>query len=522
VNAVKGSDPALGMMDMAMRTGVRLGVLCGLVALVTLAPAVRPAAVAAVAAGAAPAVTPAAGPAFADDAPDPDVLRVGGTYYAYTTGTTWGNHIGVLESTAPDSGFHTTTGTTYGSTALGPLPGWERNNTQTSPGVVYYAGHYVMFYDAVVAATGQYCISVATSAAPAGPFQDHSSNPVICQWQLGGSVDPSPFVDPSGAGWLLWKSNGGTSAQAAHLWATPLGGDGTSVGSSPADVMDQDTNAHPWETTIEDPAMVSVPGTGKDYLFFAGGDWQSAQYAEGYAVCDSPTGPCAQPQAGPILGSYGNVAGPAAGNVFYDASGRAWMSYAAWSSSCTSYSCGGKRWLYVAGVGFAGGGSAIPVVSMARPGTSSAGYWITDAAGTVTALGAAASYGDLSAKALAEPIEGMASAPDGKGYWLVASDGGIFTFGDAAFFGSTGAIHLNQPIVGMAPTPDGRGYWLVASDGGIFTYGDAAFFGSAGGGGSGAPVATMTATADGRGYWLLGRDGSVLSFGDATYYGRAS
>src|SRR5580658_10738080 len=34
---------------------------------------------------------PLDGAAFAHDAPDPDVLLVGSTYYAYTTGTSWGN-----------------------------------------------------------------------------------------------------------------------------------------------------------------------------------------------------------------------------------------------------------------------------------------------------------------------------------------------------------------------------------------------------------------------------------------------
>jgi hypothetical protein len=45
-------------------------------------------------AGAAVSVTHATRPAFALDAPDPYVVRSGGTYYAYTTGTAWGTTSG--------------------------------------------------------------------------------------------------------------------------------------------------------------------------------------------------------------------------------------------------------------------------------------------------------------------------------------------------------------------------------------------------------------------------------------------
>ena len=84
-------------------------------AAVTAAPA---AAVGPIGVGAHPQ-TPAFVPGWAhttqdDNAPDPDVVRFGSSYFAYTTGTTWGNHLGVLVSSAPDRGFHTVTGLPYG------------------------------------------------------------------------------------------------------------------------------------------------------------------------------------------------------------------------------------------------------------------------------------------------------------------------------------------------------------------------------------------------------------------------
>jgi aryl-phospho-beta-D-glucosidase BglC (GH1 family) len=166
----------------------------------------------------------------------------------------------------------------------------------------------------------------------------------------------------------------------------------------------------------------------------------------------------------------------------------------------------------------AGSAATTPVVAAAIT-PSGNGSWMVTSTGTVTAAGAATSYGDLTGRHVNAPIVGMASSPDGDGYWLVASDGGVFAFGDAGFFGSTGSLKLNRPIVGMASTPDGHGYWLVASDGGVFAFGDAGFFGSTGSLKLNRPIVGMASTPDGHGYWLVASDGGVFAFGDAGYYG---
>ncbi len=90
-------------------------------------------------------------PAFPGDAPDPDVVYSNGTYYAFTTGTPLGNRIQALVDTSgnPATGWGSYTGVNHGSTALPTAPAWETPNTQTSPGVFSYGGHWVMFYDAV-------------------------------------------------------------------------------------------------------------------------------------------------------------------------------------------------------------------------------------------------------------------------------------------------------------------------------------------------------------------------------------
>jgi len=164
------------------------------------------------------------------------------------------------------------------------------------------------------------------------------------------------------------------------------------------------------------------------------------------------------------------------------------------------------------------GGLTAPVVGMAATPNGS-GYWLTNAAGDVSAHGSAVSYGSLSGTTLQAPITHIVSTPDGNGYWLVGADGGIFTFGDAGFFGSTGAMKLNAPVVDMAPTADGNGYWLVASDGGVFSFGDAVFKGSMGGTHLNKPVVGIAADDATGGYWLVASDGGIFSFGKAPFEG---
>jgi Glycosyl hydrolases family 43 len=467
-----------------------------------------------------------AAPAYGGDAGDSNIVQSGGVYYAFSTGTALGNHIQALVDTSgsPASGWRSYTGQSFGSSGLPATPGWQTANTQTSPGVFNFGGHWVMFYDAAQAGhasdTGADCLSVATAASLSptnAAFTDTSSGPLICQSNLGGAIDPSPFIDPvNGTPWLVWKSNDGGSSQPARIWSEELNSSGTGflAGSTPTQIFFNNTAAYPWEATVEDPSMLFVGG--QFYLLFSGGIYTSSSYAEGVAACASPVSTCVQSDPNPIISSYGGVAGPGGGSWFVDAAGQNWISYGGWTPGCTNYSCGGARRLFVTPALFSSLNQ--PVVGTAST-PDSKGYWLVAADGGVFTFGDATFFGSTGGIHLNQPIVGMAPTPDGRGYWLVAADGGIFTYGDATFFGSTGAIHLNQPIVGMAATPDGRGYWLVAADGGIFTYGDARFFGSTGAIHLNRPIVGMAASPDGEGYRLVASDGGIFTFGDTRFLG---
>ncbi len=460
-------------------------------------------------------------PAYAGDAGDPDVVYSAGTYYAFTTGTPLGNYIQALVDTSgnPSSGWRSYTGTTYGSTALPSPPGWEQPDTQTSPGVFNYGGHWVMWYDAAAAghaeASGYSCLSVATTASlrPTPQFTDTSSGGYYCP--AGGVLDPSPFVDPAtGAAYLIWKSNDGSSSAPSQVWSVRLDNAGTGFAGTPTVLLTVDQAALPWETTTDDPQMVYASGTYQ--LLFSGGNYESTTYNEAITNCSGPEGPCSQP-SGPFLTTYGTVYGPGGGSLFQDAVGNWWLGYAAWNESCTNYAapCNAVRRLFVAPVDL----SNDLEVPCSPPAGAPVGYRITASDGGIFDFGNLPFCGSTGAIHINQPVVGMASTADGGGYWTVARDGGVFAFGDAQFHGSTGGIHLNQPVVGMAATPDGGGYWLVASDGGVFSFGDAQFHGSTGNLRLNQPIVGMAATPDGGGYWLVASDGGIFSFGDAQFHG---
>ncbi len=150
---------------------------------------------------------------------------------------------------------------------------------------------------------------------------------------------------------------------------------------------------------------------------------------------------------------------------------------------------------------------------------SGRGYWTSDAAGRVSAVGDAVDHGGVEDLDLKGEVLGMTPTHTGGGYWLVAEDGGIFALGDAEFHGSTGAMVLNEPVMSMAALPEGDGYWLVAADGGIFAFGETEFYGSMGGRPLNEPVVGMVPTSTGEGYLLVARDGGVFAFGDAEFFG---
>ncbi|HEY5110384.1 MAG TPA: glycoside hydrolase family 43 protein [Acidimicrobiales bacterium] len=287
------------------------------------------------------------GLAYPFDFPDPFVLPVGGTYFAYATNSVAGN-IQIIEST--DLNHWSAVGD-----ALPSLPSWVTPDETWAPSVLQIGNSFVLYYSVRMAAPGggQECISVATATRPQGPFIDTSTGPLECQSPLGGSIDPSPFVGSDGTPYLVWKSNGGGGASA--LWSQQLdpAGTGFAATTAPVQLLVPDQS---WEGgVIEAPDLVA--NGGHYFLFYSGNNWKSSAYGVGVAVCTGPLGPCSKPLSGPILGTGSNIQGPGGASVFVDGTGSFWIAFHAWSPGAVGFP--NNRSLYLRRLAMTG---ATPIV----------------------------------------------------------------------------------------------------------------------------------------------------------------
>ena len=217
--------------------------------------------------------------------------------------------------------------------ALPHLAVWAAPGATWGPSVLQRGGTFVLYYSALDGVTGEQCISDAVATQPQGPYVDSSKTPLVCQLNLGGSLDPSPFVGTDGSAYLTWKSQG-ASGQPATLWSQQLDPAGTALAAgTPSALL---TPSQSWQGGIvEGPDMV-VSG-GNYLLFYSANAWQTANYAIGVVNCTGPLGPCAQGSGQPLLASGQAFSGPGGPSVFTDNQGNLWLGFAAWLPGKVGY-----------------------------------------------------------------------------------------------------------------------------------------------------------------------------------------
>jgi beta-xylosidase len=295
--------------------------------------------------------------------PDPDVIQVEGTFYAYATNnylpvTGAGSLIQVarsedlvswerLPSALPEHASWS---------GLTPLFTAQPHAATWAPDVTQIGDRFVMYYTTPAVDVPRpderpsQCLSVATSDVPEGPFVDASEGPLVCQPELGGSIDGQYFRDEDGTQYLVWKNDGNCCGQPTNFWLQELTEDGTAVVGEPIQ-LEGLSNDRGWEGgVIEAPQIVVHDG--RYYMFFSGNDFASGNYAVGYATADSLEGPYTDAEENPILftdftsAPKLGLAGPGHQGVFTDDDGDLWMAYHAWDNTAIgNNSIGRHLWL---------------------------------------------------------------------------------------------------------------------------------------------------------------------------------
>lgn len=226
-----------------------------------------------------------------------------------------------------------------GPDALPEVGRWASAGATWAPEVITVGTWYLLYYVAHDDSSGRQCIGLAESRTPQGPFRDQRDSPLVCQSELGGSIDPDPIRTPSGALYLYWKNDGNCCSLPVHLWGQRLSADGRSFIGTGHELL---TNTLSWQgNLVEAPEM--VPRDGHFVLFYSANDYASAHYGIGYATCTGPLGPCSDRSVQPLVGTTDAAAGPGHCFVLTRADGSTLMFLHAWPPNAVGSTYPGRQ-----------------------------------------------------------------------------------------------------------------------------------------------------------------------------------
>ncbi|WP_053174440.1 glycoside hydrolase family 43 protein [Nonomuraea sp. SBT364] len=276
---------------------------------------------------------------IAADFPDPDVIRDGSAFYAYSTSS--GNRHVPVAGAPSAAGPWTVRGD-----ALPVRPSWAVRCEDVpdcglwAPDVSRRAdGRYLMYFTAPSAAAGRRCVGAALSTGPLGPFHPVGDGPLVCDPSEGGAIDPASFVDADGKRYLLYKNDGNAVREPAIVWLQQVLADGVTFTGPRHELIRNDAPEE--HGVVEAPALVERRN--QYVLFYSGGPYGDDRYFTGYAVSPSLTGPYTKSRR-PLMTTAtlgGAVRGPGGADVLGDR-----LYFHGW--------VGGARWMYAARLGWAG------------------------------------------------------------------------------------------------------------------------------------------------------------------------
>lgn len=224
------------------------------------------------------------------DFPDPELLDVGGTYFAYATNSGKKNIQLATSSalTGPWTQLADAMPTKH-------LPGWVGEDQSGmrhiwAPDVIKRDdGRFVMYYAAFHARYRHHCVGAAISDRPTGPFTSTGPEPLICGKHYDELIDPAGYVEADGQRYLLYKqivspiADGGKSS----IRIQAVGKDGLRLIGPSIRLLQAD---RPGEASvIEAPTLLRRP---EGYvLFYSANAFNNGRYFTNYATSKNLFGP---------------------------------------------------------------------------------------------------------------------------------------------------------------------------------------------------------------------------------------
>jgi beta-xylosidase len=326
------------------------------------------------------APTPAAAqppfvPVFETNFPDPFILPHGGEFLAYATNPE-GAAANVPMARSTDLvnwELVRTAGQLHD--AMPNLPPWAKEGWTWAPEVIRHGDRYLLYFTAKEKKSELQCVGVAEASDPRGPFTSAATEPLICQREIGGTIDPHAFRDRDGQLYLYYKNDGNhpNFRKPTDIFAQRLSADGLSLTGAPVALLRNDKG---WEAhVIESPTMTRH---GERYVMFFSANhfgWEDHQrlspYAMGYARCEGPMGPCVDAPDNPILYSYNNreagcLSGPGH-QALFEAGGREFIVFHAHAARGGCRDANKGRYMYVAPLLWQNGEPKIGVSLRPRP-----------------------------------------------------------------------------------------------------------------------------------------------------------
>jgi hypothetical protein len=196
-------------------------------------------------------------PVLTENFPDPHIIKVGDRYIAYST-TTARKNVPVALSRDLVQWRRLTDPKNKGQLydAMPTLPAWAGTGFTWAPEVLPIEGGYRLYFSAPHKKRDVQCVGVATSSDPLGPFRPHGAEPIVCQPELGGTIDAHPFRDTDGKLYLYYKNDGNNPRflKPSQIWVQRMAADGLSVSGPAVPLVKNDTH---WEWRV-----VEAPGNG--------------------------------------------------------------------------------------------------------------------------------------------------------------------------------------------------------------------------------------------------------------------